>query len=158
VEDEHVAARVGAVLEHASVAVAEKLVVPAALHSTAAEGPLQVTVGADAVITSVSLQVALLPALSVAVQTTTMPLLPSFAAIVRLPSAFTVQPVQPAGQAHATVAAEQVSVAVADTVKGAPLQASEVADMEQVTVGGVVSTTESVLLQVVVWPPAAVAV
>jgi hypothetical protein len=50
--------------------------------------------------------------------------------MVTLPSALTVQPVQPAGQAQATVAAEQVSVAEADTLIGEEPHAAVAAEME----------------------------
>ena len=59
-----------------------------------------------------------------------MPLLDSSAAMDTLPSALTVQPVQPAGQAQATVAAEQVSVAEADTLIGEEPHAAVAAEME----------------------------
>jgi hypothetical protein len=74
-EDEQVGTSETAAAEQVSDAVAEKLTVLAALHSTEAVGPVHVTVGATGVMARVSLQVFLLPALSVAVQTTTMPLL-----------------------------------------------------------------------------------
>lgn len=157
VGDEQVAATVTATLEHASAATAEKsAVLP---HSTAAVGPVQVMVGAGAVMDSVSLQVAELPALSVAEQMTTMPLLAESVVMDTLPSALTVQPTQPAGQAQATVAVdEHESVAVAETEMAASPHIAAAAEMEHCTLGGVVSTTASVLLQVAVWPSEAVAV
>lgn len=76
-------------------------------HSTAAVGPVQVMVGAGAVMDSVSLQVAELPALSVAEQMTTRPLLAESVVMDRLPSALTVQPTQPVGQVQLTFGADE---------------------------------------------------
>jgi len=71
-------------------------------------------VGGGALMDSVWLHVAWLPAWSVAVQMMTWPLFAKAEATDTEPSALTVQPLQPGGHAQVTVAAEQVSVAVAE--------------------------------------------
>jgi len=139
-ESETVAARVGAGEAHSYVAAAG-----------------HVRTGGGAVTVTVSLQVAELPAESVAVQTIVLPLLAKSAAIVTLPSALTVQPVQPAGQAHATVGVVQTSEPVAETVMGPELHCAVDAEMAHWMVGGVVSTTVMELVQLQLGPHAEVA-
>jgi len=92
--------------------------------------------------TMVSLHVAALPELSVAVHTMTWPLLELSAEIVTEPSALTVQPVHPGGQTQAAATGPwQTSVALAETLSASPLQEDEGDDSAQVIAGGVVSTT-----------------
>jgi hypothetical protein len=139
VVDEHVAVTLGITVAHVSATVAASVEVPE-LHSTlSALG--QVMVGGADVIASVSLHVAVLPAESVAVQIMTTPLLLKSDETDTLPSALTVQPLQPGGQAQATVAVVQVSEPVAETEMGPDSHAAEAAEMAHWTVGGVVSTT-----------------
>jgi len=127
-------------------------------HSTVTGGG-HVTTGGGAVMAMVSLQHAELPAWSVAVQTTTMPLLPKSALTETLPSALTVQPVAPAGQAQVgAIVPSQISLAVAETVTGPELHCDEAAEMAHVIDGGVVSTTVSELVQDAVRPVDEVAV
>jgi hypothetical protein len=70
----HEGARVGAVAEQTSAPTALNVDDVVGLHSAGA-GAVQVTVGGAALTTMVSLHVAALPALSVAVHTMTCPLL-----------------------------------------------------------------------------------
>jgi hypothetical protein len=89
------------------------------------------------------LHVAWLPAWSVAVQIMTLALLAKSEETETVPSALTVQPLQPVGHAHVTVALVHESEAVAETVIGPELQTAEASDIEHETTGGVVSTTLS---------------
>jgi len=104
----------------------------------------------------VSLHVAALPELSVAVHVMTWPLLEKSAATATEPSALTVQPTQPGGQTHevATVPS-QTSLAEAEMSIGWPPQVHDGADIAQVMAGGVVSTTVSEHVAVAVRPVSA---
>jgi len=81
-----------------------------------------------------------------------MPLLPKSALTDTLPSALTVQPVAPAGQAHEMVGVVQTSEPVAETVTGPALHCDEAAEMAHWMVGGVVSTTAMELVQLQLGP------